>query len=120
MRHSPEYLERFQLMTRGEQIRTLSRLTVTVLATYGSAAATTRTVATVGSGLESRSLPALSLAADGALVLERVAWFARSARKMVEQAKRLVATRSASPTRACSGCPVRGRMTGMPRMRSGY
>ena len=28
--HSPEYLERFQLMTRGEQIRTLSRLTVTM------------------------------------------------------------------------------------------
>ncbi|MGZ3459823.1 MAG: Tox-REase-5 domain-containing protein, partial [Archangium sp.] len=71
--HSPEYLEHFQLMTRGERIRTLSRLTVTVLATYGSAAGTTRTVATVGRGLETLSVPALSLSEDGALVLQRVA-----------------------------------------------
>ena len=64
--HSPEYLERFRLMTRGEQIRTLSRLTVTVLATYGSAAGTTRTLGAVGGGLESVSIPALSLSAEGA------------------------------------------------------
>jgi hypothetical protein len=69
--HSPEYLERFRLMTRGEQIRTLSRLTVTVLATYGAASGTSRMV-TVGSGLESLSLPALSLAADGAVVVNRL------------------------------------------------
>ncbi|WPB80417.1 Tox-REase-5 domain-containing protein [Archangium violaceum] len=71
--HSPEYLERFRLMTPGEQIRTLSRLTVTVLATYGSAAGTTRTLGALGGGLESVSLPALSLSAEGTLVLERVA-----------------------------------------------
>jgi hypothetical protein len=71
--HSPEYLEHFQLMTRGEQIRTLSRLTVTVLATYGAAAGTTQTLAKVGQGLEFLSVPALSLSADGALVLQRVA-----------------------------------------------
>ncbi|WNG45711.1 hypothetical protein F0U60_17560 [Archangium minus] len=70
--HSPEFLARFRLMTQGEQIRVLSRLSVTVLATYGSAAGSTRTVATVGGGLESLSLPALSLSAEGALVLERV------------------------------------------------
>ncbi|QRN99257.1 hypothetical protein JRI60_09655 [Archangium violaceum] len=70
---SPEYLERFQLMTRGEQIRTLSRLTVTVLATYGTAAGTTRTVATAGRGLEFLSMPALSLSADGALMFQRAA-----------------------------------------------
>jgi hypothetical protein len=55
--HSPEYL---------------SRLTVTVLSTYGTAAGTTRTIATMGSGLEALSVPALSLSADGALVLQRV------------------------------------------------
>jgi hypothetical protein len=70
--HSPEYLEHFRLMTRGEQIRTLSRLTVTVLATYGAAAGTTQTLAKVGQGLEFLSVPALSLSADGALVLQRV------------------------------------------------
>jgi hypothetical protein len=69
--HSPEFLARFRLMTRGEQIRTLSRLSVTVLATYGAAAGTTRTIASVGKGLEPLSLPALSLSADGALVLRR-------------------------------------------------
>ncbi|WNG39840.1 hypothetical protein F0U61_43785 [Archangium violaceum] len=60
------------MMTRGEQIRALSRLTVTVLATYGTAAGTTRTLGTVGRGLERLSVPALSLSADGALVLQRV------------------------------------------------
>ncbi|WNG50251.1 hypothetical protein F0U60_43560 [Archangium minus] len=70
--HSPEYREHFRLMTRGEQIRALSRLTVTVLATYGTAAGTTRTLGTVGRGLEHLSVPTLSLSADGALVLQRV------------------------------------------------
>jgi hypothetical protein len=70
--HSPEYLEHFQLMTRGEQIRMLSRLTVTVLATYGAAAETTQLLGTVGRSLESLSVPVLSLSADGALALERV------------------------------------------------
>jgi hypothetical protein len=69
--HSPEYLERFQLMTRGERIRTLSRLTVTMLATYGAAAGTTRTMVSVGGGMESLSMPVLVLSADGALVLQR-------------------------------------------------
>jgi hypothetical protein len=70
--HSPEYLEHFRWMTRGEQIRALSRLTVTVLATYGSAAGTSRTIASMGQGLEVLSVPALSLSADGTLVFQRV------------------------------------------------
>jgi hypothetical protein len=70
--HAPEYLEHFRLMTRGERIRTLSRLTITVLATYGAAAGTTRTLASMGGGLEALSVPALSLSAEGALVLRRV------------------------------------------------
>jgi hypothetical protein len=71
--NSPEYLERFQLMTRGEQIRALSKLSTTLLSTYGAAGGTTRTVAAVGSGLEAVSVPVLSLTADGALAVERVA-----------------------------------------------
>ncbi|QRK09220.1 hypothetical protein JQX13_03415 [Archangium violaceum] len=72
VRHSPEYREHFRLMTHGEQIRALSRLTVTVLATYGTAAGSTRALGTVGRGLERLSMPSLSLSADGALVLQRV------------------------------------------------
>jgi hypothetical protein len=71
VRHSSEYQERLLLMTSGERIRALSRLCVTMLATYGAAAGTTRTVGTVGRGLESLSVPALSVAADGTLVLQR-------------------------------------------------
>lgn len=70
---SPAYLERFQLMTRGEQLQALSKLTTTLLATYGAAASTTRTVAATGRGLEAVSLPALALTAKGTLAVERVA-----------------------------------------------
>ena len=73
MANSPEYLERFRLMTRGEQIRALSKLSTTLLSTYGAVGGTTRTVAAVGRGLEAVSVPALALTAEGALVVERVA-----------------------------------------------
>ena len=72
LKNSPEYLERFQLMTRGEQIRALAKLTTTLLSTYGAAGGTTRTVAATGRGLEAVSVPALTLTADGALAVERV------------------------------------------------
>jgi hypothetical protein len=71
--NSPEYLARFRLMTRGEQIEALSKLTTTLLGTYGAARGTTRTLVSAGQRLETVSLPALSLTADGALVVERVA-----------------------------------------------
>jgi hypothetical protein len=70
--HSPEFIEHFRLMTRGERIRALSRLTVTVLATYGSAAGATRTLSSAGQSLEFLSVPAVSLSAEGSLVLQRV------------------------------------------------
>ncbi|GMT98464.1 hypothetical protein KH5H1_25830 [Corallococcus caeni] len=68
---SPEYWERFQYMTAGEQIREAARLTTGVLVTWGSASATTRTLKGLASGAEA-TLPVLSLSAEGALVLERV------------------------------------------------
>ncbi len=71
--HSPEYLERFRLMTRGEQIKALSKLTLTLLSTYRVAAGSTRTLMAAGKGMEAISVPALSVTAEGALVLERVA-----------------------------------------------
>jgi hypothetical protein len=59
--NSPEYLERFRLMTRGEQIKALSKLSTTLLSTYGAAGGTTRSVIAAGRGLEAVSVPALTL-----------------------------------------------------------
>ncbi|WP_224241606.1 hypothetical protein [Hyalangium gracile] len=52
LKSSPEYLERFRWMTRGEQLRVLSKLGTTLLCTYGTAASTARTVGATGRGLE--------------------------------------------------------------------
>jgi hypothetical protein len=71
--NSPEYLERFRLMTRGEQIKALAKLSTTLLSTYGAAGNTTRMVAGAGRGMEALSIPALSLTAQGMLAMERVA-----------------------------------------------
>ncbi|CAM3437031.1 hypothetical protein G4177_29920 [Corallococcus sp. ZKHCc1 1396] len=69
---SPEYWERFLLMTSGEQIREVAKLTTNVLVTWGAASATTRTVTGMMAGAEA-TVPVLSLSAEGALVLERIA-----------------------------------------------
>jgi len=71
--NSPEYLERFRLMTRGEQLKALSKLCTTLLSTYGAAGGTTRSVMAAGRGLEAVSVPALTLTAEGTLAVERVA-----------------------------------------------
>ncbi|HLL02105.1 MAG TPA: Tox-REase-5 domain-containing protein [Myxococcaceae bacterium] len=71
--NSPQYLERFRLMTRGEQIEALSKLTTTLYSLGAAGVGATRTVATAGRGAEVLTVPALSLSAEGALVLERVA-----------------------------------------------
>ncbi|RKH44502.1 hypothetical protein D7X96_05990 [Corallococcus interemptor] len=68
---SPAYWERFQSMTRGEQIREVSRLTTGLLITGGAASATARTLKGMAVGAEA-SVPVLSLSAEGALALERV------------------------------------------------
>jgi len=70
--NSPHYLERFRLMTRGEQIEALSKLTTTLYSMGGVGADATRTFASAGRGAEVLTVPALSLSAEGALVLERV------------------------------------------------
>ncbi|HZI16618.1 MAG TPA: Tox-REase-5 domain-containing protein, partial [Myxococcus sp.] len=68
---SPEYLERFKGMTRGEQVQSLSKLTASLLSTWGTAAGSTRTLAAMGRGWEAASVPVLSLDARGALGVER-------------------------------------------------
>jgi hypothetical protein len=69
---SPEYLERFRYMTRGEQVKVVAELVTTLLVTKGTASATTRTVSGALVGAEA-TVPVLALSADGVLVLERVA-----------------------------------------------
>ncbi|RKH43474.1 Tox-REase-5 domain-containing protein [Corallococcus sicarius] len=69
---SPAYWERFQSMTEGEQIREVARLATNVLATWGAASTTTRTLTGLAVGAEA-TVPVLSLSAEGVLALERVA-----------------------------------------------
>jgi hypothetical protein len=68
---SPEYLERFRLMTRGEQVKALSKLATNLIVTWGAASGVTRTVTGALRGAEA-SVPVLSLSAEGALVMEQV------------------------------------------------
>jgi hypothetical protein len=69
---SPEYFERFRHMSRGDQVRALAELATNLLVTTGTATATTRTVTGALTGAEA-TVPVLSLSAQGALTLERVA-----------------------------------------------
>jgi len=69
---SPEYLERFRYMTRGEQVKVVAELVTTLLVTKGTATGTTRTLTGAVVGAEA-TVPVLALSADGVLVLERVA-----------------------------------------------
>ncbi|WP_233278292.1 Tox-REase-5 domain-containing protein [Myxococcus stipitatus] len=71
IKSSPEYLERFRYMTRGEQIQAVSRMVTNVIATWGTASTTTRTLQ--GAALATAEVPVLSVSAQGALALERVA-----------------------------------------------
>ncbi|NTX52573.1 Tox-REase-5 domain-containing protein [Myxococcus sp. CA039A] len=68
---SPEYLERFQYMPRGEQVQAVSKLVTNLIATWGTASAATRTLQ--GAAVATAEVPVLSLSAQGALVMGRVA-----------------------------------------------
>lgn len=69
---SPEYLERLRHMTRGEQVKALSKLATTLIVTYGAASGATRTLTAALGGTEV-TVPVLSLTAEGALVMQRIA-----------------------------------------------
>ncbi|WP_253996865.1 Tox-REase-5 domain-containing protein [Myxococcus qinghaiensis] len=68
---SPQYLEHFQYMTRGEQVQAVSKLVTNLIATWGTASAATRTLQ--GATLATAEVPVLSLSAQGALVMRRIA-----------------------------------------------
>jgi hypothetical protein len=65
---SPEYFARYSVLPLQEQIREAARLSTHLLTLYGSAAGAAVRLGTVGA-----SLPVLSLTAEGAMALERVA-----------------------------------------------
>jgi HNH endonuclease len=69
---SPEYLERFRYMTRGQQVKALSKLATTLIVTCGAVGGTTRTLTATLGGAEA-TVPVLTLSAEGALVLQRIA-----------------------------------------------
>ncbi|WP_425334807.1 restriction endonuclease fold toxin 5 domain-containing protein [Myxococcus stipitatus] len=71
IKSSPEYLERFRYMMRGEQIQAVSKMVTNLIATWGAASTTTRTLQ--GATLATAEVPVLSVSAQGALALERVA-----------------------------------------------
>ncbi|MGZ3461574.1 MAG: polymorphic toxin type 47 domain-containing protein, partial [Archangium sp.] len=68
---SPAYLERFRYMTRGEQVKALSKLTTNLIVTFGTAGGTTSTLTRAVGGLEA-TVPVLSLSEEGLLMVERV------------------------------------------------
>jgi hypothetical protein len=67
---SPEYLERFELMTTGEQIEAASKLVTTLITTFAGGGAVS---ASVTRGLGGMEVAGLSLSAQGTLALSRVA-----------------------------------------------
>ncbi|ATB42063.1 hypothetical protein CYFUS_007539 [Cystobacter fuscus] len=69
---SPEYLERFRYMTRGEQVKAVSKLLTHLLVTFGTAGGTTSTLTRAVGGLEV-TMPVLSLSAEGLLSVRTVA-----------------------------------------------
>ncbi|WP_269149139.1 Tox-REase-5 domain-containing protein [Corallococcus macrosporus] len=71
LRSSPEYLERFGYMTRGEQVQAVSRLVTNLIATWGTASAATRTLE--GTALATAEVPALVLSAQGTVAMRLVA-----------------------------------------------
>ncbi|HZH77167.1 MAG TPA: hypothetical protein VEY88_14145 [Archangium sp.] len=68
---SPDYLERFRYMTRGEQVKATSKLLTNLIVTFGTTGGTTSTLTRAVGGLEA-TVPVLSLSADGLLMVERV------------------------------------------------
>ncbi|ATB45654.1 hypothetical protein MYMAC_001239 [Corallococcus macrosporus DSM 14697] len=71
LRSSPEYLERFGYMTRGEQVQAVSKLVTNLIATWGTASAATRTLE--GTALATAEVPALVLSAQGTVAMRLVA-----------------------------------------------
>jgi hypothetical protein len=69
---SPEYLERFQYMTRGEQVKAVSKLTTNLVLAFGTTGGNTSTLTRAVSRLEA-TMPVLSLSAEGLLVVRMVA-----------------------------------------------
>ncbi|TQF12258.1 hypothetical protein FJV41_30075, partial [Myxococcus llanfairpwllgwyngyllgogerychwyrndrobwllllantysiliogogogochensis] len=103
---SPEYMERFQYMTRGEQIQSVSKLVTNIIATWGTVSATTRTLQ--GAALATAEVPVLSLSAQGALAMERVAVPVGRAAAVLSGGPGAAIILQRASTAAKSGAPSKG------------
>ncbi|NTX15466.1 hypothetical protein HUA76_32320 [Myxococcus sp. CA056] len=103
---SPEYMERFQYMTRGEQIQAVSKLVTNLIATWGTASAATRTLQ--GATLATAEVPVLSLSAQGALAMERVAVPVGRAAAVLSGGPGAAIILQRASTAAKSGAPSKG------------
>ncbi|TSC20318.1 Tox-REase-5 domain-containing protein [Corallococcus sp. Z5C101001] len=104
---SPEYWERFRYMTQGEQVREVARLTTNVIATWGAASATTRTLTGLAAGAEA-TVPVLSLSAEGALAFERVAVPAGRAASVLSGGPGAAIILQRANTASKGGAPAKG------------
>ncbi|WP_240356402.1 Tox-REase-5 domain-containing protein [Myxococcus eversor] len=103
---SPEYLERFQYMPRGEQVQAVSKLVTNIVATWGTVSATTRTLE--GASLAMAEVPKLSLSAQGVLAMESVAVPVGRAAAVLSGGPGAAIILQRASTAAKSGAPSKG------------
>ncbi|MCY0997952.1 restriction endonuclease fold toxin 5 domain-containing protein [Myxococcus sp. MISCRS1] len=103
---SPEYLERFRYMTRGEQVQAVSRLVTNLVATWGTVSAATRTLG--GTGFATAEVPALVLSADGTVAMRLVSSSTGRAAGVLSGGPGAAIILQRASTAAKSGAPSKG------------
>lgn len=103
---SPEYLERFRYMTRGEQVQAVSKLVTNLIATWGTASSVTRTLG--GTAFATAEVPALALAADGTVAMRLVAAPAGRAAAVLSGGPGAAIVLQRAGTAAKEGAPAKG------------
>ena len=120
---SPEYLERFRYMTRGEQVKAVSKLATNLILTLGTAGGTASTLTRTLGGLEV-TMPVLSLSADGLLAVRTVAVSAGTVTTTLEVGVGTIsilhmASQGQSATGAGPSRPARSPNRAEPRIEDG-
>jgi hypothetical protein len=120
---SPEYLERFRYMTRGEQVKAVSKLATNLILTLGTAGGTASTLTRTLGGLEV-TMPVLSLSAEGLLAVRTVAVSAGTVTTTLEVGVGTIAilhmaSQGQSATGAGPSRPARSPNRAEPRIEDG-
>ncbi len=103
---SPEYLERFRYMTRGEQVQVVSKLVTNLIVTWGTVSAATRSLE--GTALATAEVPALALSADGTVALRLVSVSAGRAAAVLSGGPGAALILQRAGTAAKEGAPAQG------------